>query len=247
MPAISSVAIVATPNRHKIACFDAPLSVSMPGSFTVFDTLSRQLVQWIAPQRVVDFGAGAGKYGSLLRGAAPGCRTVAVEPQSRYVEQFGLRALYDEVHVEAADQWMANHLDSAFDLAILGDCLTHMPKSVGLDLLNALAYRAAYTLVVVPEFIVQGSVDGVAGEAHVSVWSERDLHWHDLWAWDNCRTTSFFLLRGYLPAPVPLADLVQRVNASQLPVHEFHDPASFVRPARLRLVEHPRETLYRPA
>jgi len=30
-------------------------------------------------------------------------------------------------------------------------------------------------------------------------------------------------------------------------VHEFHDPASFVRPARLRLVEHPRETLYRPA
>jgi len=140
-----------------------------------------------------------------------------------YLEVEASGKKYDEVHVEAADQWMANHLDSAFDLAILGDCLTHMPKSVGLDLLNALAYRAAYTLVVVPEFIVQGSVDGVAGEAHVSVWSERDLHWHDLWAWDNCRTTSFFLLRGYLPAPVPLADLVQRVNASQLPVHRSEE------------------------
>ena len=219
----------------------------MPGSFVVFDALARQTIEWLAPQRAVDFGAGAGKYGRLLRAVAPHCYTVAVEPEPSYVARFGLSGIYDEVQPLMAHDWMSAHPDARFDLAILGDCIEHMPKSVGLDLLNALAYRSAYTLVVAPEFIVQGAVEGVAGEAHVSVWSERDLHWHDLWAWDNCRATSFFLLRGYLPAPVPLADLVQRVNASQLPVHEFHDPASFVRPARLRLVEQPRETVYRPA
>lgn len=219
----------------------------MPGSFVVFDSLSRQLIEWIAPRQAVDIGAGAGKYGALLRSAAPGCRTVAVEPELGYVDQFALSALYDEVEVQSASSWAATNVDSRFDLAILGSCLTHMSKSAGLDLLNALAYRAAYTLVVAPEFIVQGPVDGGAGEAHVSVWSERDLHWHDQWAWDNCRATSIFLLRGYLPASLPLVDLVGRVNASQLPVHDFNDANSFVRPARLRLVEHPRETAYRPA
>ncbi|MCE4556425.1 hypothetical protein [Pelomonas cellulosilytica] len=217
----------------------------MPGSFVVFDSLSRQLVQWMAPRHAIDFGAGAGKFGRLLRDVAPGCRTVAVEPEAAYVERFSLASLYDEVQVRTAAQWLADGTEACTDLAILGDCIEHMPKSTGLDLLNALAYRAAYTLVIAPEFLVQGSVDGIAGEAHVSVWSERDLHWHDLWAFDNCRAMSIFLLRGYLPATVPLRELVARVNDAQLPVHEFHDTASLVRPARLRLVEHPREVAYR--
>ncbi|CAM3681114.1 class I SAM-dependent methyltransferase [Roseateles saccharophilus] len=219
----------------------------MPGSFVVFDSFAHHLIGWLGPQRAIDFGAGAGKYGRMLRAAAPGCHIVAVEPEASYAERFGLAGLYDEVQPLTAHDWMAANPEARFDLAILGDCIEHMPKSVGLDLLNALAYRAAYTLVVAPEFIVQGAVGGVEGETHVSVWSERDLHWHDLWAFDNCRATSIFLLRGYLPAPVPLAELVQRVNAAQLPVHDFHAPASFVRPARLRLVEQPRETAYRPA
>ena len=92
-----------------------------------------------------------------------------------------------------------------------------------------------------------GGVEGVDAEAHVSVWSERDLHWHDLWAFDNCRSMGVYLLRGYLPSPVPLRELVERVNTVNLPVHEFHDTASFVRPARLRLVEQPREVAYRLA
>lgn len=219
----------------------------MPGSFVVFDSLARQLIEWIRPQSAIDFGPGSGKYGRLLQGAAPGCRRVAVEAEASYVERFDLKGLYDEVRVQTAAQWMAGNAEARYDLAILGDCIEHMPKTAGLDLLNALAYRTAYTLVVTPEFIVQGAVGGVASEAHVSVWSERDFDWHDLWAFDNCRATSVILLRGYLPSPVPLVELVERVNASQLPVHDFHDPASFVRPARLRLVEYPRETRYRLA
>jgi hypothetical protein len=216
----------------------------MSGSFVVFDSLARQLIEWMAPQTAVDLGAGAGKFGRLLRSAVPGCRTLAVEPEASCVERFGLHSVYDEVQVRTAAQWLAGGGDGRFDLAVLGDCLEHMPKSAGLDLLNALAYRTAYILVIAPEFIVEGTAGGTE---RVSVWSERDLHWHDLWAFDNCRATSLFLLRGYLPGAVPLVDLVERVNAVDLPVHDFHDAASLVRPARLRLVEHAREVAYRPA
>lgn len=219
----------------------------MPGSFVVFDSLTRQLAEWIEPQTALDIGPGSGKYGRMLRQVMPSCRTTAVEPEASYVERFALREVYDEVHVSTGAQWNADNPDQAFDLAILGDCIEHMPKSVGLDLLNHLAYRTAYTVIVSPEFVIQGAVDGVQGEAHVSAWSERDLHWHDLWAFDNCRAVTIMVLRGYRQSTISLTELAKRVNATSIPVHEFHDPASMVRPARLRLVESLREVSYRPA
>lgn len=38
---------------------------------------------------------------------------------------------------------------------------------------------------------------GVASESHLSVWRERDLLWHDLWAWANCRSMTLLVLRGF--------------------------------------------------
>jgi SAM-dependent methyltransferase len=219
----------------------------MPGSFVVFDSLVEKLIETIAPQSALDIGCGAGKYGQLLSRLRPDCKRSAIEAEPSYIERFGLSSLYHEVYVGTAADWQTQALDRQYDLTILGDCIEHMPKSAGLDLLNFLAYRSAYTLVISPEFVLQGIVDGVISEAHVSVWSERDLGWHDLWAWDNCRSVSVFLLRGYLPAPVSLAQLVEQINAAALPIHEFHDRGTLVRPARLRMVNHWRETVYRPA
>ena len=127
-----------------------------------------------------------------------------------------------------------------FDLVMLGDSLSRMPKSAGLDLLNALVYRSGYIVITAPEFEMHD-------RSRVSVWSERDLGWHDLWAWDNCRASSLLVLRGYRPAPLTLADLVERFNREAVPVHEFFDRDSVVRPVRLRLVDLGRETAYRVA
>jgi hypothetical protein len=77
------------------------------------------------------------------------------------------------------------------------------------------------------------------------VWSERDLHWHDLWAWDNCRAITLMVLRGYQPSALTLAQLVDEINAADLPLVHF-DGQGFVRPSRLRLVEQRREVDYRP-
>lgn len=216
----------------------------MPGSFPVFDAVVAQLVARIAPGRALDVGTGAGKHGRLLAQHAPACHRVGVEVEASYVQRFGLTELYHQLHVEDVAAWWRRTPDQTFDLALIGDCIEHLPKSAGLDLLNALVYRCAWVVVLAPEFIVQAVVDGVVSEAHLSVWSERDLHWHDLWAWDNCRAITLMVLRGYQPSTLTLARMVDDLNAANLPLLHF-DGQGFVRPARLRLVEQRREVDYR--
>lgn len=217
----------------------------MPGSFPIFDAVCEHLIGAIAPARALDIGAGAGKYGRLLARAAPSCERVALEVEARHVEQFGLRDLYPRVDLADAGTWWRQNTDEAFDLVIAGDCLQQMPKSDGLDLLNALVYRSAWLLLVVPEFVVQGAVEGLASAVHRSAWSERDLQWHDAWAWDNTRSVTLALLRGYRPAGLTLDAVVRQLNDAHVPLHDY-DGSGFVRPARLRLVDQPREAAYRP-
>ena len=217
----------------------------MSGSFPIFDAVCEHLIGAIAPARALDVGAGAGKYGRLLAAAAPNCERVALEVEAAHVERFALRELYQRVDVNDAAAWWRASPEEAFDLVIAGDCLQQMPKSEGLDLLNAMAYRCSYLLLVIPEFVLQGAVEGYLSAVHRSAWSERDLHWHDFWAWDNTRSVTLALLRGYRPAALPLDALVRQLNDANVPLRDY-DGAGLVRPCRLRLVDHPREAAYRP-
>lgn len=217
----------------------------MSGSFPVFDAVVEQFIAWAAPQRALDIGAGAGKYGRLLRDAAPACERIAIEVNPAHVESFALASLYQRVDViDAAEYWRVN-AEEAFDLVIVGDCLQSMAKCDGIDLLNALIYRCGWLLVLAPEFIVQGAVDGSAAAVHRSVWSERDLLWHDLWAWDNARAIGFYALRGYRPSALDVDTLMRNMNEGAVPLRDY-DGQSVVRPCRLRLIEQPREVGYRP-
>ena len=218
----------------------------MPGSFPVFDAVVQALITLVAPSRALDVGTGAGKYGHLLAAHAPACQRVGIEVEPSYVLRYGLDRLYDTLHVEDVSRWWRRTPGETFDLVLVGDCIEHMPKSEGLDLLNALVYRCAWLVLLAPEFIVQSVVDGVSSEAHVSVWSERDLHWHDLWAWDNCRAITFAVLRGYQPSPLTLDQLVAQLNGADLQLRHF-DGQGLVRPCRLRQVAHRREVDYRGA
>jgi SAM-dependent methyltransferase len=217
----------------------------MSGSFPIFDAVCEHLIAAIAPARALDIGAGAGKYGRLLAHTVPACERVAIECEPAHVERFALRELYARAEVADATQWWRDNVEEAFDLVIAGDCLQQMPKSEGLDLVNAWLYRSAYLLLVTPEFVVQGAVEGLASSVHRSAWSERDMQWHDLWAWDNTRSVTLMLLRGYRPAGVALDTLVQRLNDAHVPLRDY-DGSGLVRPCRLRLVDHAREAVYRP-
>jgi SAM-dependent methyltransferase len=215
------------------------------GSFPIFDHVVRQLIGWIGPARALDLGAGAGKYGRLIAEVAPACERVGVEISAGYAERFALNDIYHRVDIDDAAHWWQRQEEEAFDLVVIGDCLEHMPKSQGLDLLNAMVYRCGWLVALAPEFIIQGPVDGQVSEVHRSVWSERDLRWHDLWAWDNTRAMTLLLLRGYRPSPVSIDQIVGLVNDANLSLLDF-DGQSAVRPCRLRLVDHAREVAYRP-
>jgi hypothetical protein len=196
------------------------------------------------PTTLLDLGAGAGKYGRMAREHVPGCLNTAVEIDPGAADDLASKVCYDAVHHAEAVDWLVTNGGRVFDLAVLGDCLHLMPRSQGMDLLHALIYRCAWVMILVPEFAANPGLAAPAQRQPRSVWSERDFHWADRWAWDNCRTITWVLLRGYQPAPRPLEEAVRALNQARLPVLDF-DGVTPVRPARLRMVEHPREVNYR--
>lgn len=219
----------------------------MPGSFPVFDGVVAHLMQRLQPRRTLDVGAGAGKYGRMLRGCVPQAWSQALEIDAEVIAGHALAEVYDRVDAVDATRWWQQDTASTFDLVVLGDCLQQMPKSAGLDLLNALVYRSAWIVVVVPEFVVPRTDGPAPSTVHRAVWSERDLHWHDLWAWDHVRATTLAVLRGYLPSPaLSLARWHTELQTAQVTLQHF-DGQTPVRPARLRLEQAPREVEYRLA
>ena len=205
----------------------------MPGSFNNFDLPVQALIERLGPQRVNDNVCVSGKYGRFTRARAPAAHVTGIEIEQSYVERFQLGSLYDEVLVGEAWSELRGRPDWFFDLCIIGDCIEHMPKSQGLDLLNLLTYRTQYTVVLFPEFSVQGAVNGVDSESHVSVWSEEDFSWHDRWAWDNCFTITMVVLRGYQPAKVHFDALVDGLNGSAVQVQDFYE-GRMLRPVALK-------------
>jgi hypothetical protein len=174
-------------------------------SAVTFDYWVSTLFDLLKPARVGDIGPGKVKYGRMARDKAKAleyhCRTTAVEIDESYVEQFGLRQLYDEVVVADAVT-LIDDSKLRYDLVILGDSIEHMRKSAGVDLLNFLVYRSGYILVITPSGYLQDAEDGHAAEAHISTWSIADFP-----GWDvltktqtvGSWTLNLFLIKGYLP------------------------------------------------
>jgi SAM-dependent methyltransferase len=150
----------------------------MPYSSGVFDIDVENLICAMQPRTVLDIGAGAGKYGHLVKRASPGTHVTAVELDLEYIERFKLREIYDVI-ISADAETLMRQVDADYDVVILGDVIEHLRKSTGLDLLNFLVYRTRRIVVVFPLRYRQGAVDGRNQEAHISVWGQSDFHWCD--------------------------------------------------------------------
>ena len=96
-----------------------------------------------------------------------------------YVEEFKLHEHYDQVWVMPAIDLLRDKIDEVYDLVIIGNCIEHMRKSEGVDLLNFLIYRTKYILIHYPDQYIQGTVDGHIHEAHISIWTEHDFRGFD--------------------------------------------------------------------
>lgn len=118
----------------------------------------------LRPATVLDVGAGAGAYASLLRPLLPDARLVALEVWEPYVYRFGLHRLYDEVLVGDARTLPL----PSVDLVVLGDVVEHMAEDEAVALWARC--RAAGRHVVLSLPVVhypQGPCEGNPHEEHV--------------------------------------------------------------------------------
>jgi SAM-dependent methyltransferase len=151
----------------------------MPVSHWLPDKITKKMLKNIKVQKVLDIGSGAGKYGKMVREFHRKAKSIGVEIDASYIEQFKLDEIYDEVWCMSAADLIEKKLDESYDLVIIGDCIEHLRKSQGIDLLNFLVYRTKYLLIHYPNRYVQDSVDEHTHEAHISFWTESDFQGFD--------------------------------------------------------------------
>jgi len=147
----------------------------MPTSERVFDTRVRDFLATHRFKSYLDIGPGAGKYGKMIKELMPEAKVFCIEAEDNYIKQFDLKSTYDVVHHSKVEAFFDDKPDFTIDVVIIGDCLEHLKKSDGLDLINYLVYRCRYILIVFPSKYVQYSINGFSSEAHLSVWSKHDF------------------------------------------------------------------------
>jgi SAM-dependent methyltransferase len=174
--------------------------VSSGWSQRTFDHYVGTLFDLLQPARVLDIGPGRGKYSAIAKAKAKehgfACHLTAVEIDAAYVEEFKLRDLYDEVIVDDAVN-LIKEPRRRFDLVIIGDCIEHMRKSDGIDLINFLIYRSAYICIICPEAWLQDDLDGHTAEAHISIWGVEDFRGMNM-LHRFVKPMHAFLVKGYL-------------------------------------------------
>lgn len=116
--------------------------------------------------RILDVGAGQGKYAELLP-TYP--RVDACEVWEPYVQQHKLRELYREVYVSDVYDLVRSAWwdDRHYDLVIMGDVLEHLPVDRARTVVDRVLTVGADVLVVVPFRYPQGEEHGNVYQRHV--------------------------------------------------------------------------------
>lgn len=179
----------------------------MPHSKKVFDDAVAEIVRLIRPRSFLDLGAGAGKYGKLVRRACPRCVVTGIEIEQEYIDKFNLTAIYDTIVCDDVSVLLDQAIDSHFDIVMAGDLLEHLRKSAGVDLLHFLIYRTSFIIAIYPVRFLQDSVAGHPREAHISSWSVQDFAWCERTNLIHNKGIECVVLRGYRQHPVGVADL----------------------------------------
>lgn len=180
----------------------------MPYSSEIFDGEIKEIIKKINSTNFLDLGAGAGKYGELVKAIVPQAKTIAVEIESDYIERFSLGKIYDEVwNMSVLNLISPEYYDKAFDLVMVGDIIEHLKKSDGTDLVNYLVYRSKWIIIEFPHHYLQNAVDGYDSEAHISVWGESDFINFDSTKLYKKEGQRLVVIKGYLDDEASIMDI----------------------------------------
>jgi hypothetical protein len=138
-------------------------------SETVLDYVVRRQIDRLQPKTVVDFGAGAGKNGRIVRETlGHEVRVTAIEGFERTAQMLTVDGPYDEVRQMLIEDWIGTD-SGEYDLAIFGDVLEHLTPRQIHTTLRACATRFKAIIVVSPlHDIFQESWYGNPLEVHRS-------------------------------------------------------------------------------
>jgi hypothetical protein len=134
----------------------------MPYSYDYFKIeVGNHIIKSFPPStKILDVGAGSGKYGSMLR---YNFYIDALEIFEPYIEQFQLKEIYNNVHI-------GNIIDfdiSIYDYIIMGDIVEHLSVEDAHDLLTKIHLANKKCLVAIPYTMEQGEVNGNIYETHL--------------------------------------------------------------------------------
>lgn len=165
-----------------------------------FDSRIKDIIKRCNYKSFLDIGAGSGKYGLLIRQTVDDAHIICIEAEYKYIVEFDLHAIYDAVHQAQVESFFDDKPDLSVELVIIGDCIEHLKKSDGVDLLHYLVYRTKTIIVVFPSKYVQYSWRGNPLEAHRSVWDETDFQQFS-YEFEKKEFMNLAIVKGYLDDP----------------------------------------------
>jgi len=184
----------------------------MPFLSATFDSVVGSHLIRVNPKSVLDVGAGAGKYGRMVKGILPLTRIVGIEPTKVYIEKYKLAECYDQIHEETLREYCARNSGDRYDVVLFGDVLEHFFRSEAIDFIDYFLYRSEWVVVIFPSRMPQDDVEGNAFEIHKSNFGLMDLvdkfdvhhyqkkfgwfHWNDS-EMTHCEY-NYVVMRGYV-------------------------------------------------
>jgi len=145
----------------------------MPYSSESGKSFVRYIFGKVKNKKILDIGCGSGTYAKMF----PNSEFTGIEIWDPYVERFELNKLYENLHIEDANNVDYETLGS-FDIAVLGDVLEHMEEIKAKDLFNKISKVADTVIVSIPiGNYPQDAYDGNPYEEHITNnWTPERVH-----------------------------------------------------------------------
>lgn len=162
------------------------------GSLDCMLQFTRHEIELLRPRRVVDFGAGRGKLGSLCREAlGDGVHLTAVEGCTKTIQILQQNGIYQTIDHALIQEWVRTN-SAPFDLAIFGDVIEHLTRREAFQVLNR-------TLTFASNIIINVPLRNLVQDPH----EENPLEEHKAYFTEQCFDKRYILREKHIVTPDP--------------------------------------------